>query len=215
MDAQRFSAIAQFLRKHAPTLLDNSTATGKEDLSTELSDHVTFFENASATSAGTAVLSQRQKAWRMISCIFLKGHVKSTHKMPDVVREAVGVALPAEAESGDLQSMGMAVGGRTQREQATFCLDLAYCLVWRHQTRNASRAKWAWQDSSPQGMFNWLITRYKWCELRVGPGSVSLPLLEPCVLNIAGLVVVCHWTPHLLRQKRCRQLWLQTMELLL
>ena len=109
----------------------------------------------------------------MISCIFLKGHVKSTHKMPDVVREAVGVALPAEAESGDLQSMGMAVGGRTQREQATFCLDLAYCLVWRHQTRNASRAKWAWQDSSPQGMFNWLITRYKWCEL-----YHVLPLIE-------------------------------------
>ena len=174
MDPQRFSAIAQFLRKHAPALLHSSTGSSKEDLLTELSDHIGYLENASATCAGTALLTERQRAWRTISTIFLRGHVKSTHKMPDVVREAVGVALPAEpAESGDLQSIGTAVGGRSQREVATFCLDLAYCLVWRHQTRNSSRAKWAWQDSSPQGMHNWLITRYKWCEL---PNVI--PLIE-------------------------------------
>ena len=165
LDPARFVDCADLFREHASTILDRAaTSADRLVLVQRLESAVGFLEQAAATCSGTALLSTRQTAWRTISGVLLRNYIKRSWTLAEVLSQSAGVM----AAGAGLESANPGATARTvfAVERDTFRVDLAYILFWRNIMRREDCAKWTWQDASPQGAFNWLLTGYKWCRLR-------------------------------------------------
>ena len=165
LDPARFADCADLFRDCASTIQGRAASPADRlELVQRLESAVGFLERAAATCSGTAILSKREAAWRCISSVLLRNYIKSSWKLPEVLSQSAGVLVAgAGLESGN---PGATARSTISVERDTFRVDLAFTLLWRNRTRRERCAKWTWQDASPQGGFNWLLTRYKWCRLR-------------------------------------------------